>query len=90
MNSKIGDIAYTRYNMGWKKNRFDGTGFGLGVSYGHAWLIGKRWNLEAEVGIGGVMVNRKEYEGGCSGDYKSQGTYLRPAPKLALNVAYLF
>lgn len=80
----------TRYNMGWKKNRFDGVGFGLGASYGYTWLIGKRWNLEAEGGLGAVVVNRKKYEGGCCGDYVSKGTYLRPAPKLALSVAYLF
>lgn len=80
----------TRYNMGWKKNRYDGSGFGLGASYGYTWLIGKRWNLEAEAGIGAVFVNSKKYEGGCCRDYISKGNYLRPAPKLAINIVYLF
>lgn len=80
----------TRYNMGWKKNRFDGYGVGLGASYGYTWLVGTRWNLEVEGGLGAVAVNRKKYKGGCCGDYVSKGIYLRPAPKLSLSVAYLF
>lgn len=80
----------TRYNMGWKKARYDGSGYGIGASYGHSWLLGKRWNLEAEAGIGAIVAMHTKYECGHCGDYVSKGTYLLPVPKLAVNLVYLF
>lgn len=80
----------TRYNMGWKKNRYDGHGFGAGVSYGRAWLLGKRWNIEAEAGIGAIIAKQSKYDCGTCGDYFSTGTYLLPVPKLSINFVYLF
>lgn len=79
-----------RYNMGWKKNRYDGRAFGVGASYGYTWLLGRRWNLEAEAGIGAVVARHSKYECNYCGEYLSQGTYLLPVPKLALNLVYLF
>ena len=55
-----------QYNIGGLKNSFSflGTDFsklsdrryqgwmaGAGLAYGYSWMLGKRWNLEAEIGV---------------------------------------
>ena len=49
---------YAEYNAGgidfstaFRHNRYQGHLYGAGLSYGYQWLIGKRWNLEATVGM---------------------------------------
>lgn len=80
----------TRYNMGLTKYRYDGYGFGVGASYGYSWLLGKRWNIEAEAGIGAIWAKHSKYRCEHCGDYVSKGTYLLPVPKLSVNFVYLF
>lgn len=33
-------------------NRYEGWFVGAGIAYGYDWILGKHWNLEAEIGIG--------------------------------------
>ena len=33
-----------------KDHRFKGHFYGLGVSYGYQWILGKHWNLEGNIG----------------------------------------
>ena len=35
-----------------KDSRYQGWFVGAGVAYGYAWILGRHWNLEAEVGFG--------------------------------------
>lgn len=35
-----------------KENRYQGSFYGAGVSYGYQWLLNERWSMEAELGVG--------------------------------------
>lgn len=35
-----------------KQHRYEGWGVGAGISYGYSFYLGKRWSLEATVGVG--------------------------------------
>lgn len=52
---------YGEYNGGIKKFRYDGWLVGGGISYGYSWVIGKRWNLEAELGVGYAYLEYDKY-----------------------------
>ncbi len=80
----------TRYNIGVSKYRYDGYGIGLGASYGYSWLLGKRWNIEVEGGLGAMWAKHSKYKCERCGDYVSKGSYLLPVPKLSVNFVYLF
>ena len=45
----------------WLCERFNGHLYGAGLSYGYQWLIGKRWNLEATVGLGYARLWDRKY-----------------------------
>lgn len=45
-------LTYADYLYGGSRHYYKGSMAGLGFSYGYAWLLSKRWNLSAEVGIG--------------------------------------
>ncbi|MBQ2416151.1 MAG: DUF3575 domain-containing protein [Alistipes sp.] len=72
--------------------RYKGHTFGGGIAYGYAWMLGKHWNLEAEVGVGyahswydrytGEDYNQKVVD---SGNKNYWGI-----TKLAISFVYLF
>lgn len=41
--------------------RFQGWAAGTGVAYGYAWVLGRHWNLEAEIGIGWIYTRFDQY-----------------------------
>ena len=43
-------------------HRYEGWYAGAGVGYGYAWMLGKHWNLEAEIGVGAAYTNFEKYE----------------------------
>ena len=45
-----------------KDHRYQGWATGVGLSYGYSWLLGKRWNLEAEIGAGYAYSPYDSYE----------------------------
>ena len=47
-----------------KNNRYEGWLAGAGVSIGHQWVLGKRWGLEAELGVGYAYMDYDQY--GCA------------------------
>lgn len=84
-----------RYNLSWDKllgglYRYQGWGYGAGMSYGHSWLLSRRWNLEAEFGLGLLVAPYTQYRCMHCGDKVRSGTFLTPTPKLGLNLVYLF
>ena len=75
---------------------------GAGVGIGHAFILGRHWNLELELGIGYMYAKGDEYEMEKGGDGKyylpdwsipvlegSEFDYNGPT-KLALSIVYLF
>lgn len=52
---------YGQYNGGLKTYRYQGWLAGAGVSYGYQWMIGKRWNLETEIGVGYAYLKYDKY-----------------------------
>lgn len=70
--------GYTYYNIsgvgipfhsGTRGNRYQGWATGVGISYGYSWVLGRRWNLEATVGLGYVYTDYKKYDCVTCGDY---------------------
>ena len=47
-----GQLSYVGYDLGSRTRRYDGRAYGIGFSYGHAWMLSKRWFVTLEAGIG--------------------------------------
>lgn len=72
--------------------RYQGWGVGAGIAYGYDWILGKHWNLEAEIGIGWIYTRFDSYPCAKCGkkiDSNRPHNYLGPT-KAALNIVYLF
>ena len=72
--------------------RYQGWFVGAGVAYGYAWILGRHWNLEAEIGIGYSYTRYDKYP--CAKCGKKLETnkshhYVGPT-KAAINLVYLF
>lgn len=96
-----------QYNIGGLKNnlkflgtdfsrlsdhRFQGWMAGGGVAYGYAWVLGRYWNLEAEIGVGYVYSKYDQFKcAGCGKRLESGKShhYLGPT-KAAINIIYVF
>lgn len=75
-----------------KDNRYQGWFAGAGVAYGYSWLLGKHWNLEAEIGLGRVYTRYDVYECEGCGRKTASGrhhNYVGPT-KAAINLVYVF
>ncbi len=75
-----------------KDERYQGWFLGAGVSYGYAFMLGRHWNLEAEVGIGYSYTKYDTYSP-CAvcGDKLRSGDHHYVGPtRLAVNLVYLF
>ncbi len=95
-----------QYNIGGVKNnvsflgtnfkqltdkRYQGWAAGAGVAYGYAFILGKHWNLELEIGVGYAYFNYDIFS--CSGCGRNIGVgdhhYFGPT-KAAVNLVYVF
>lgn len=47
-----GQITYGSYLYGGSRRYYKGSMTGVGFSYGYSWLLSKRWNISAEIGVG--------------------------------------
>lgn len=75
-----------------KDNRVQGWAVGAGVAYGYSWILGKHWNLEAELGVGYVYTRYDVFECRDCGRKTSSDTphhYVGPT-KAAINLVYVF
>lgn len=89
---------YTRYNIGTtrvpmlfeSKYRYDGHGFGGGITYGYHWAFAKRWGLEFAVGVGVVQMNYDRFDcAACSTESQPmKKTYFGPT-NAAINLVFL-
>lgn len=86
-----------KYNVGniaigsLKDHRYQGWFTGAGVAYGYSWILGKHFNLEAEIGVGWIHTRYDKFE--CAGCGKRTDTdtrdYIAPT-KAAVNIVYVF
>lgn len=96
-----------QYNVGGVKNgisflgsdfsklsdhRYQGWFVGAGIAYGYAWILGRHWNLEAEIGVGYVYTRYDKFN--CAGCGRKLLTdrphhYVGPT-KAAINLVYTF
>lgn len=74
-----------------KNNRFKGNFLGFGVSYGYQWMLGKHWNAEANIGVGYVRAQYRQYQCATCGERLGKGhkNYVGPT-KASLSLIYLF
>lgn len=75
-----------------KDNRYEGEFIGAGISYGYQWVLGKHWNLEANIGAGYALIHYDKYQcKDCGKRLKKDQTknYFGPT-KAALSLVYLF
>lgn len=72
--------------------RFQGWFAGAGLAYGYAWILGRHWNLEAEIGLGYSYTRYDKYEcAGCGEKVEEDKTHHYVGPtKAALNLIYVF
>ena len=50
------------FEKGSKNYRHEGYAYGGGISYGYQFYLGKRWSLEANIGLGYARLNYDKYE----------------------------
>ena len=70
--------------------RYEGWAAMGGVSYGYSWVLGKRWNMEATLGIGVIHTDYKKFECPECGkklDDESK-TFVAPT-KAAISIIYM-
>lgn len=72
--------------------RFQGWMAGVGAAYGHSWILGKHWNIEAEIGFGWIYTRYDAYPCSACGtmlEHDKAHNYVGPT-KAAINLIYLF
>lgn len=74
------------------KRRYQGWFAGLGAAYGYAWILGKHWNLEAELGIGWIYTRYDSYPcASCGKKLEEDASHHYVGPtKAAINLVYTF
>lgn len=64
---RVSDMIFDRmFPLGFTKKLekdkvYQGWGYGAGIDYGYQWAIGKRWNLEAAIGVGYMRFEYDRY-----------------------------
>ncbi len=75
-----------------KDTRYQGWFVGGGVAYGYAWILGRHWNLEAELGVGYSYTRYDRFRCvGCGKKVESDKPHHYYGPtKAAVNIVYVF
>ena len=73
-----------------RDDRYQGWGAGVGISYGYSWILGRRWNLEATIGVGYVYFDYKRYDCVTCGPFRNAASkhYFGPT-KLGISLIYM-
>lgn len=78
-----------QYNVALQKYRYNGWLVGGGLSYGYQWIIGRRWNLEVELGVGyAYMKDDKYLRNKCRKYLKSDHRNYVGLTKLSISFMY--
>ncbi|MCC8088894.1 MAG: DUF3575 domain-containing protein [Rikenellaceae bacterium] len=86
---------YAEYNFGgirqfgMSHRRYEGNLYGGGISYGYQWVLGRRLNLEATIGVGYAHLRYKKYECGDCGEFlgREHKNYFGPT-KAGITLVY--
>ena len=71
-------------------NRYEGWATGIGISYGYTWILGKRWNLEANIGAGYIYTKYDKYECKTCGRFKgNQKKHYFGPTKAGISLIYI-
>ncbi len=75
-----------------EEHRYQGWFAGGGIGYGHAWILSRHWNLEAEIGIGYSHTRYDRFNCvGCGKKTDENKTHHYVGPtKAAVNLVYVF
>ena len=94
------NVLYSHYNAGGVKfplgvfpslesHRYQGDLGAVGLVYGYSWMLGRRWSLEAAIGIGVGVTHYKKYMCEVCGSQVDEDTrWLFMPTKLAVSVVY--
>lgn len=78
------------FGKGSKDYRYEGWAAGAGVSYGYQFILGKRWNLEANIGVGYARLQYDKYECKTCGDkIGSEGRNYFGPTKAGISLIYI-
>ena len=82
------DWPFISENM--QSKRYQGYLYGGGISIGHSWILGKRWSIEASVGLGYAHIVYEKYPcATCGTKLKDTSkNYLGPT-KASLSIIYV-
>lgn len=89
-----GEFNISRLSFPWpqidKNYRYEGQAIMAGISYGYAWILGQRWNLEATIGFGVVHADYKRFDCPHCGTYqeKSKKTFFSPT-RAGISLIYI-
>lgn len=75
-----------------RDSRYQGWFAGAGITYGYTWILGRHWNLEAEIGIGYNYARYDRYPcTHCGTKIESDRSHNYVGPtKAAVNLVYVF
>lgn len=89
-------MHWAHYNFGnlpfgsLKNNRYQGDLYGAGFSYGYSWYLGKRWALEATVGVGYAYMEYQRFDPEvCGTCFGWESKHYIGITKLGLNLSFL-
>jgi len=73
-------------------HRYQGWFAGAGLAYGYAWVLGRHWNIEGEIGVGYSYTRYDEFRcAGCGKKTSEDNTHHYFGPtKAAINLVYVF
>ena len=73
-----------------ENHRYEGWYAGGGLVYGYQWLLGKRWSIEAIIGVGYIRAHYDKYECVHCGEWLGSGNknYLG-VTKAAISLIYI-
>lgn len=94
IHAGAGEFNVSRTSVPWidfnRKYRYEGRSMGAGLSYGYSWILGKRWNLEATLGLGWLNLKYDKFQCAHCGKKIENKTENRFAPtKVAVNLIYM-
>lgn len=82
------DWSFISKNM--QENRYEGHLYGAGVSVGHAWILKKRWGIEATIGFGYARIVYDKYPcTECGSMIKSSNKDYFGPTKVGISLIYL-
>ncbi len=85
-------VSGLRYTVVHKGKAHQGEAAGPGLTYGYAWPLSKRFNLEFSAGVGALWYREKKYPEGTylkKEEYNANGVKCVPT-EIAVSCCYLF